>query len=186
MPCSRHENVPLWVDDVSILWRDAFDFFPMKPKSDGNARVNAIARFCIYAAVILAIYKKSPIPLMYGGGILLLATFLHVRSSSSMAALKSRMVNGQTCRKPSVKNPYMNNPVVELSDPKEPCYDQVEESDAYANIGVVKDMDDILRDRTENRAFFTLPGGGGPPDFSKLSQTLGREMEAEDCPGVNW
>jgi len=179
MPCSS-DQTPLWAHDVSILWRHASDFFPLKPKSDGNARVNAIVRFCIYSSVLLAAYKKDLTPLLYGAGIALLATFLHIRTSGNSFHV-ARRIRKRSCRQPSVKNPYMNNPVVELSAAKEPCYDELDQSDTLANVDTVRDMDDILRDPIENRAFFTLPGGGGPPDFSKLSNSLKIDMDEETC-----
>jgi hypothetical protein len=87
------------------------------------------------------------------------------------------------CRAPTVQNPFMNTPIVELGSSLQPCYDQIDKVDEFANVGTVRDMDDILRDSTENRAFFTMPNGGGPPDFSKFSRVLGRDVmePEEDC-----
>jgi hypothetical protein len=181
MTCSS-TTTPLWIHDVSILWKDAGDFFPLKQKTDGNSRLNAIVRFILYSAVLLAGYKKNPLPLLYGAGLILVATFLHVRATGN-AFQKARRVRTRSCRLPTAMNPYMNTPTVEMSSGKEPCYDKMGDSDTLANINTVRDVDDILSP-VENRAFFTLPGGGGPPDFSKLSQTLGREMAADDCGSV--
>jgi hypothetical protein len=175
-------DTPLWVDDVSILWRDPYDFFPIKPKTDGASRTNAIVRFVLYASVILAIYKKNILPLLYGSGVILLATFLHTRGMRRRVRISSTIASGEgECRQATQRNPYMNTPTVEMGSLKEPCYDQMDVSDEYANMDTVRDVDDILREPIENRAFYTLPGGGGPPDFTKLSKVLARDAADSSC-----
>lgn len=167
---------PLWTDDIRILWEHPLDFFPIHPSHvDPASRANAIVRFVLYSSVILTIYKKNLLPLLYGSGLILLVTFLHSRRQRS--AFRGRSFRARQCRLPTKNNPYMNTPTVDMGHTDlKPCLDKLHETDRYANLDTVKNVDDILQEPIENRQFFTLPGGGGPPDFSLLSESLGKDL----------
>src|SRR3990167_1513167 len=74
-----------WIDNPSIIWQPnrALEFVP-KADQNQNARLNAITRFMIYLAVILAFYlgDLSYLSLIVVG---LLGTYLiYVNSSSHL------------------------------------------------------------------------------------------------------
>ncbi len=64
-----------WMDDPSVIWKDAHDFFPFHAgaKRCTTTALNSFTRFGLYLGIVLAIIKHSPIYLALSVGIAITA-----------------------------------------------------------------------------------------------------------------
>jgi len=142
--------INIWYKNPSILFKNYKDFFP-KNNMNNNEKLNAIARFSIYYALLITIFKLDSKWLSISLILILLTIFL-----------------GQTekfnkCTKPSKENPYMNFTVGDLIDNPSreaacPVTDVREEQIKMFrsnNMGI--DKNDLWGKFINDRNYYTMP-----------------------------
>jgi hypothetical protein len=161
---------PRWTDDISVLWRNPTQFFPVQPTR--NMTLNSTTRFLLYAGVALSVFHRSATPMIVSIILSILLSMVYWRQEERELAVE--LVRKQGCRKPSRENPFMNAAVHEFGTPTVPCDENVdsEVSDALFSTYVYSTADDVFGDEFARRPFIRLPNGGTHPDFSKLATEL--------------
>ena len=163
----------LWIEDVGVLLRHPDEFFPAQGMTK-ERNTNALVRLSLYTGVAISFLRRNVMAMVVGVALALIMTFVFARRERD--ALKTTHI--QLCRKPSLKNPYMNKPIVSdsVDTQLQPCRDDqsFELADKYASMYTTRDVEDVLSAPFENRQFLTLSDGGTGPDFSALGEQLAK------------
>lgn len=185
-------NELIWYQDPTGLFAtpERVASFVPDPASSLDSQLNAVFRFALYASAIVALLRRSLLPLV----VIVLATALgtyvvHSLSERETIEMQQRMdaIDVQTdpltrrmCTRPTIDNPYMN---VLMSDyarfPERPAAcdmtqpavsDRAEE--LYAHNTYV-DSDDVYGRRTGwSRQFYTNPATTIPNDQTAFAKWL--------------
>lgn len=168
-----------WTDDVTQLWKHPLDFFPIHASRE--RRLNATTRLIIYASIIIAVLRKSLLPIIAGVALSVIAAVVFWRRKNrDVYILKNKR---PVCRKPTIDNPLMNTPVTEMGKPiLAPCVSELETQDKMLDTYVYADTEDVYANEIAARPFMALPNGGVFPDFSQLARSLGPTTSDFDSP----
>jgi hypothetical protein len=149
----------LWYENPKVLYNNLNEFIPNKDLTRPQ-RINAIARFAIYLAVLLVVFKQETKWLSLSVVILFLSWFLgRTENFSEETYVPKEPVE---CLKPTKENPFMNYTLGDLIDNKErpkACkYDDVksEMREAFRS-HVYSDIGDIWGKYISDRNFYTMP-----------------------------
>jgi len=165
----------VWYNDLAVLWKSPFDFFPVRRPDQSDAEfVNTLVRFILYTTVLLGLYKRNPIVLVYGTVLIVIVSLLYRHKTQRIITYtkKNPMV---VCRKPSINNPYANALTDEYGEGEwKPCDGMEDIKDSLAKLNTVHDLDDYPNSEITERQFMTLPNAGYGPDFAEFSKELAR------------
>lgn len=165
----------VWYNDIAVLWKQPFDFFPVRRPDQSDADfVNSLVRFILYTTVLLSIYKRKGVVLVYGSILIVLVSVLFQHKTQRVIEYKKN--NPLVfCRKPSLNNPYANTLTDEYGKGEwTPCDGMESIKDSLARINTVHDLDDYPNSEITERQFMTLPNAGYGPDFAGFSKELAR------------
>jgi hypothetical protein len=175
-------QTPFWGKSPHILTEQATEWYPRGDMSSAR-QWNALTRGCIYISVLIAVYRRSTIPLLYGA-ILLLAIYLvyqvtkgnpifkgptpkptHKWQHPTPALPRRKRRKTTQWKAPTRDNPFMNtlpmsmdeDPEAELADP-ERSYDDIQKhaEEAFSQ-GLYRDFSDVFGKASSQRQFYTLP-----------------------------
>ncbi len=162
-------NDVYWTDDISQLWKHPYEFFPIQASRE--RRLNAITRLVLYSSAAISILHRSLLPLVAGVTLAVVAAVVFWRKKTREVYMLRQQ--RAICRKPSINNPAMNTPVVEMGKPvKPPCLSDQESRDRMLEAYMYSDTEDIYANEIAARPFIPLPNGGVYPDFSLLATSL--------------
>lgn len=165
----------VWYRDISVLWKNPFDFFPVRRPSQSDAEyVNSLVRFIFYVSVLLFVYKRKGIILVYGQLLIILVSVLY--RGKTQRTIEYKKENPLLfCRKPTPNNPYANTLTDEFGEGERiPCDGMEDLKDSLARLNTVHDLDDYPNSEITERQFMTLPNAGYGPDFASFSRELAR------------
>jgi hypothetical protein len=158
-----------WTDDVSQLWKHPLEFFPIQASRE--RRLNATTRLILYSSAIIAIVRKSILPVIAGIVLSIIAAVVFWRKKHRDVHILKHKKPG--CRQPTLNNPAMNTPVADMGKKiRTPCASGAEMQEKYMDTYMYSDADDIYGNDIAVRPFIPLPNGGVYPDFSQLAETL--------------
>jgi hypothetical protein len=163
----------IWYDDVFVLARRPFEFFPVKGQS-ATEHVNALVRLALYVTTGLYMYSGN-ITTVFVGLAAIVALTLAYRGRGRIAGLDN--VAPRKCRPSTKNNPFANTLVTEFGQnpmPDPPCsYDDIkEDAEKNFNDGLFRNIEDWPNRENSQRQFFTHPTGGNPPDTKAFSEFL--------------
>jgi hypothetical protein len=174
MGCSDTRSTPFWYHDVSILWKDAVDFFPTASMTE-EERLNAMVRFALYAGAGVALAQQQGAPLFWAVAVVAVISLLYMSRTRRRMRMVQSYPRTFSCRPATSSNPYMNTPASEFGKPVwKACPCDKSKSQALAMRNTVSDMDDIFHDDVASRPFLSLPNGGAAPNFAELGTALGK------------
>lgn len=173
MGCETRHATLFWYQDVSVLWRHAFDFFPTASMTE-EQKLNAMVRFALYAGALLALARGRAAPLYWSVAIVAVISLLYMSKHRRHLRMAATYPRTFSCRPATPANPYMNTPASEFGKPLwQGCPCDASKSQDLAMQGTVSDMDDVFHDDVASRPFMSLPRGGASPDFTALGKALG-------------
>jgi hypothetical protein len=181
----------IWYQDPRHFLNDA-NFIKFVPDGSMNRieQLNAIVRFALYLSVLMALVKRSMVPLFI---VLFVAAVTWGMHESQLATERSNRegmaaVNdatetdrwtGKRCVRPTLHNPFMN---VLSSDsvtrPQRPAACNIEKSDVQRDMerafghNLYRDSDDPLDRNTSSRQFYTMPVTTIPGDQTAFAKWL--------------
>lgn len=169
-----------WFDDYKVLLlRERITEFVPTSAMTLSEKLNALVRFCGYAAILLFLYTTSYVYLYICPIGLLLSKLIHdygdkeemvfpkpiYSSSPDLPDLNPRtIVDGQECVPPTQDNPFMNVLLSDYKyDPQRPAACPIENPEVkkdaldkfYDNL--FQDADDVFGRNTMSRQFYTMP-----------------------------
>ena len=194
---------PFWSDDLSILWREANEFFPFtaRDRRCTAAALNSLTRFAVYLSVLFAVIRVELIWLLVGVVVAAFsaATWTYMQdtgavreqfaSSLTEAPIKvpadgdyTPDIIGSTDRtSPSAANPFMNVLLTEISDNpyREPaknvaCDAVRNELDLYFQTMFASDPGDVFQKTQNQRIWVTQPSTTIPNDQGAFADWLYR------------
>lgn len=123
---------PLWIDDISVLFRNITEFWP-DPNKSINKQINAMVRYIFICTGIIAYIRKSPIVIIIGILLAILVTtvmsncngysfkqiflFITGKSKQTKKVEHKKQINTESCK----QNPMQNN--IPFSEKNEACND---------------------------------------------------------------
>lgn len=175
----------IWYEDLSVLARRPFEFFPAKDQSPEEF-TNALIRLVVYATLMVFVYNRNIKSMWYGLGAVVTVTLLFRGRGGVLAGLKNTYGKTKKYREPTPENPFGNMLVSEYGKTMPPPPQEYDDSKAkteeYFNKGLFRDMDDIYDTNNSQRQFMTVPNGGRPPDLVEFAKFLGKDMVGK-CKG---
>lgn len=72
----------LWIDDITVLFRNLDKFWPNK-KSTRNAQINSLCRYIVYISITFSLYYKNPLFLLIGFTSMIIITKVYPKEVSS-------------------------------------------------------------------------------------------------------
>ena len=158
-----------WFEDVRVLWEHPLEFFPIQASRE--RRLNALVRLIFYCAMVIALARRSFLPIVSGCVLIVVATILFWRKREREVYILKK--NKPTCRKPNLENPMANTPVSDIGTPAAlQCVDANETSGEFLEKYIYSDTSDVYANEFAVRPFTSLPNGGAYPDFSELAESL--------------
>jgi len=176
---------PFWAEDFFILFKQdrLIEFFITEDQYISE-KMNSVARFGIYSAIILALYHKDLKYLFLSLLVLLITFFIYKNlNKETRENLEQDIDSNQTgdvkkeYTMPTIKNPFGNTAVTDIIDnPKrEPMADYTsytedalkvkEKVEDSFNHGLFRDVDDVYNRKNSQRQYYTTPNNGNiPPD----------------------
>lgn len=188
-PTSVIKTDPVWSKNVYILFRPdrLIEFFPNKEQSL-EERMNAVARFSIYASLLLVAYKRDWQYLLGIPVMLLILSIVYSKEEFEVTTPKGIL------KKPKQKRPTINNPMMNVSfadndtyveAPK--YYDDTEQSEKIReqvadklDFNLFHSVDDVFERKNNQRQFYTMPSTTIPNDQEKYLDFLYGDMK-ETC-----
>jgi len=154
----------LWYQDYSILFNNLEQFFPDKNQSSIE-KINALARFALYYAIIIIILNKNKKYLSISFVIFIITLlFGSVENFTEETKNIKKKENKNKCYKPTADNPFMNFTLNDYYDnPKRPAACKI---DSNINKSIKHHFfKNILPDTTDlwgiksisDRQFYTMP-----------------------------
>ena len=185
------EKDPFWSNDINVLLdkKRLVEFVPTKDMSHAE-KLNAVARFLIYASIILILYQREwwtmYIPLLGAGfTIFLYKTSKKYRSDppgyepedTHKLNVDSLSTLPPHCTPPTRNNPFMNVLFNEWTDnPNRPpacAYKGAqEEIETNFNYNLYRDIDDLFDKNNSQRQFYTTPITTIPNDQGSFARWL--------------
>lgn len=166
MEDSNQKFDPFWKDDFSILYRrDRLTEFIPTGDMSVSERLNAITRFSVYVAIVLALVENEFWPLYIAIFGLAATLFIEVKRDDSKDDLAA--FENEQCTMPTDENPFMNPLQFENAEDKPPACDleaafgehQVGE---LANEKFMKGLYinswDLFERNNSQREMYTVPG----------------------------
>ena len=149
-----------WYEAPAVLWQlnRWKEFWPRAEMSDIEQH-NAIMRFSIYLAILLAVFYQSLIPSLIVVAVAVLSMMNFQPHASSRRSA--------SCSAPTAHNPYMNVSMADRFDQqyKPPaCF--ISPAEQEEQIGY-RDVDDLFDRKHSFRTFHTQPDTEYPNDHSK-------------------
>jgi len=162
-----------WLDDVCVLFREEalyrISFFECDNK-EYNERFNELARFVIWYAIIMSVYKRDTIYIVFTLILGVLATFInkvthieHMETSQLVTAsdpVQQLVVEPEPvkneCLSVTENNPF-GNPSIGFKSSQPTCKDQFEKSEEYFFKDLPIDPMDPFRRQSQQRQFYTIP-----------------------------
>ena len=167
-----------WFNDVRVLWDNPLEFFPVQKSRE--RRLNAIVRLIFYCAVVIALARRSFLPVVTGCTLIIVATILFWRKRKRDVYILEK--NQPVCRKPNLENPMANTPVTDIgTNAALQCVDAVGTSGEFLDKYIFSDTADIYANEFAVRPFTSLPNGGAYPDFSELAESLKPAASVSRC-----
>jgi len=156
---------PTWFKDFKIIIHpDRLTEFVITQNTSFNEKLNAILRFSIYSSILLFVYRRNYIillfPIFTAGLTLYLAKF---RTMDKEQIIQKRSLGQPKCTMPTAKNPYMNALISDYDNPKRPpaCdpNDPViaKQVDKFMNRNQYRNANDLYDENNFNRQFNTQP-----------------------------
>jgi hypothetical protein len=162
-----------WYQTPQVLGARPLEFFPTRDMTPSE-RLNGIVRFVLYAGVAVAAYRGDFVPLWIACVVVGVLSFVYsipedVKSSYPQHTKKDTTIRA-TCTPPSEANPFMNVLANEYGADKPPACavtaETLDQSQAYFELGLPREISDVYRNRASDRQFVTMPvsGNNGTPD----------------------
>lgn len=167
-----------WWDDYMVLVRGD-RLMQLVPSATQKLpeQLNAVVRFCAYAAALLYMYTSQVQYLYLLPAALMVTKVLHDSAGAEQLEAPARVrdnevdlpdanprvkVEGQECVPPTKHNPFMNVLLSDYKyDPERPaaCPMEAVKDDAMAHYydGLFRDADDVFGQGTAARNFYTMP-----------------------------
>ena len=145
----------LWYNNPQILLDNWMDFFPTNNLSR-EAKINAIARFAIYYAVLIFVFKQDS--RWFAISIVLLMISYYLGYYEDFEEVKKT----EKCVGPTKKNPFMNftlDDFINNKNRKEACpYDKAKDKmRSEFRKDIIQDPADLWGQNISDRQFFTMP-----------------------------
>lgn len=190
----------IWYDDLAHFLdeKTMFRILPLQTMTL-EEKLNAIARFFIYLAVILALVRMEPKYLFLGIIPLLLSypiyEFERKERMTAETFLKNNdleILDNKACTRSSIENPFMNPTVVDIQykpDRPEACnisHESVQQM-VQQNFDkrVFRDVKDIWGREYSAREFYTVPSTTIPNKQGEFAEWLyGRGATCKEGNGV--
>jgi hypothetical protein len=167
-----------WFDDVRVLFDYPLEFFPVQASRE--RRLNALVRLIFYCAVIIALMRRSFLPIVSGCVLIVVATILFWRKRERDVYILEK--NNPVCRKPNIENPMANTPVTDIGTSAAlQCVDANETSGEFLDKYIYSDTADVYANEFAVRPYTSLPNGGAYPDFSELAESLKPTASVSMC-----
>lgn len=183
-----------WADDLSILFRKdrILEFFVTQDQSTSE-KLNSVARFGIYASILLAMYH-SDLKYLTLSILTFFITYVVYENTEKVENMENvgscKKVNkkvtfgdlpvfkeDEELTKPTINNPFGNNSVLDIIDnPERPpmvkygehnekSLDVKQDIEEKFNYNLYKDLGDLYGKTSSQRQFYTTPSRGSiPPD----------------------
>ena len=157
-----------------------FDFFPTKYQSQ-DERVESTSRFIIYTGILISIYRKNVIPIMFSIAILI---FFYIMMKMNRKVTNSKLKRHynpsgcdkveENCQQPSVTNPFANVLIGDEPNRNHACpIDDVEKDVTNKfNSTVIKSEFDIYDNQNSQRQFYSNPNTSIPNDQTGFANWL--------------
>jgi hypothetical protein len=148
----------LWFEEPSILVNEWKHFFPTNNLSR-NQKINAIARFGIYYAILILLFKQSSKWLSISIVLVTISCYLgYYESFENDLPIEKK----EKCTPPTKNNPFMNFTLGDyISNPDRPnaCpFDKVKDDIRNEfRKDIVPDPADLWGKNISDRQFFTMP-----------------------------
>jgi len=153
----------LWYENIKVLFKNFDEFFPKKEFNQVQ-KINSMARFALYYALIIMVTNKDQKWLAVSLVILFISYSSGITESFSPISNISEDVNDKlNCVKPTVENPTMNFTIGDYyNNPnREKACEHTEEiknmmSNKF-NQDIVPDPYDLYGRKQNERQFITMP-----------------------------
>lgn len=151
----------LWYNSPKSILENMSEFFPYSDLSN-ERKINAIARFAIYFALLIIIFNEDYNWLLLSIILLIITLFLDFDENFTQ---KKETLSNETCQKPTKNNPFMNYTLGDLIDNPyrdNACnYEDVKKDikDEFRS-HVFSDSSDLWGKNITDRNFFTTPNTG--------------------------
>ena len=167
-----------WFEDVRVLWDHPLEFFPVQPSRE--RRLNALVRLIFYCAAVIALMRRSFLPVVAGCALVVVSTILFWRKRERDVYILEK--NKPICRRPNLENPMANTPVSDIGTSAAlQCVDANETSGEFLDKYIYSDTADVYANEFAVRPFTSLPNGGAYPDFSELAESLKPTASVSRC-----
>jgi hypothetical protein len=145
----------LWYNNPQILLDDWLEFFPTNNLSRYE-KINAIARFSIYYAILIFVFKQDS--KWFSISVVLLMISYYLGYYEDFEEVKK----DNDCVKPTQKNPFMNftlDDYINNPNRKEACSYEKSKDDIRNEFrkDIVQDPNDLWGQNISDRQFFTMP-----------------------------
>jgi hypothetical protein len=190
----------IWFKQLNVLF--SFDriteFVPVSEQSL-EERMNSIARFGLYVAILITIYKRDFIYLAIFPATLVFTYFIYKKyktvEESFGEKIQVEKKEEDEFRKPTLNNPFMNPIVTDKPDDKQAIeyyQDTKEAEDIRKDINdkfkhdLYMGIDDVYEKNNSQRQFYTIPNTQTPSDQEKFLKFMYPDMtscksNARDC-----
>lgn len=156
-PTATVVHDPVWHEDVSVLFKRWYDFFPCARHTTAE-RVNAVVRFCAYAGLLLYIHNRRAKYIVFGLVAGAIVTLAH-NSKLIHSAEDELELRQASCVRPTPDNPFANFLITD--DPSRlpacPFESTADLTRQYFNQGLPRNLEDYHEKENSQRQFIRMP-----------------------------